>query len=473
MTDQPSDGCSPLFTSDIGPDSLRIPTGFDETLVGHLARASHLVPDAPAFTFVDYSTDFAGRRETVTWAELDHRVETLAQALAQAGATGQRVAVVAPQGLEYVIGFLGALRAGAIAVPLFSPHMPGHEERLVSALRDAGPVCLLTTRRARTAVADFCTSRRLPGANRVLAIGGPYLAGLPQTGIDESESVRPRPEDCAYLQYASGSTRSPAGVEITHANAVANVRQALKAFEIDRDRNQIVSWLPLFHDMGLVLAIAIPVVAAVHSVITDPLAFVQHPARWLQLLADHPRAVTAAPNFAYDYCVRRVHESARDGLRLDHVSVMINGSEPVRPGTPSRFEQAFAPTGRHDGCLYVKGRIKDLIIIDGTNHYPQDIEVTVQEAHETIRHDRLVVVAEHSRRLTDPRVVRDAVARAVRGAVAMGHGTAPHDFVLARPGTVPRTSSGKVARTACRARYLAGVWASSIESDLTGAGEGD
>ena len=440
MTDQPSDGCSPLFTSDIGPDSLRIPTGFDETLVGHLARASHLVP---------------------------------AQALAQAGATGQRVAVVAPQGLEYVIGFLGALRAGAIAVPLFSPHMPGHEERLVSALRDAGPVCLLTTRRARTAVADFCTSRRLPGANRVLAIGGPYLAGLPQTGIDESESVRPRPEDCAYLQYASGSTRSPAGVEITHANAVANVRQALKAFEIDRDRNQIVSWLPLFHDMGLVLAIAIPVVAAVHSVITDPLAFVQHPARWLRLLADHPRAVTAAPNFAYDYCVRRVHESARDGLRLDHVSVMINGSEPVRPGTPSRFEQAFAPTGRHDGCLYVKGRIKDLIIIDGTNHYPQDIEVTVQEAHETIRHDRLVVVAEHSRRLTDPRVVRDAVARAVRGAVAMGHGTAPHDFVLARPGTVPRTSSGKVARTACRARYLAGVWASSIESDLTGAGEGE
>jgi acyl-CoA synthetase (AMP-forming)/AMP-acid ligase II len=620
MTDQPSDGCSPLFTSDIGPDSLRIPTGFDDTLVGHLARASHLVPDAPAFTFVDYSTDFAGRRETVTWAELDRRVETLAQALAQAGATGQRVAVVAPQGLEYVIGFLGALRAGAIAVPLFSPHMPGHEERLVSALRDAGPVCLLTTRRARTAVADFCTSRRLPGANRVLAIGGPYLAGLPQTGIDESESVRPRPEDCAYLQYASGSTRSPAGVEITHANAVANVRQALKAFEIDRDRNQIVSWLPLFHDMGLVLAIAIPVVGAVHSVITDPLAFVQHPARWLRLLADHPRAVTAAPNFAYDYCVRRVHESARDGLRLDHVSVMINGSEPVRPGTLSRFEQAFASTGLsptavrpsyglaeatvlvstsqagqlprvtafdreslrqgtlrsvsgtaagntselvscgepvgqelvivatdtgrslpdsavgeiwvrgpnvgrgywrnplrstetfaavpagtpsddeetggwlrtgdlgalHDGCLYVTGRIKDLIIIDGTNHYPQDIEVTVQEAHEMIRHDhvaafsltisgeeRLVVVAEHSRRLTDPRVVRDAVARAVRGAVAMGHGTALHDFVLARPGTVPRTSSGKVARTACRARYLAGVWASSIEADLTGAGEGE
>jgi acyl-CoA synthetase (AMP-forming)/AMP-acid ligase II len=137
----------------------------------------------------------------------------------------------------------------------------------------------------------------------------------------------------------------------------------------------------------------------------------------------------------------------------------------------------------HAGCLYVTGRIKDLVIIDGTNHYPQDIEVTVQEAHALIREgrvaafslavdggERLVVVAEHSHRATDADLEHDAVARAVRKAVVTGHGAAVHDFVLAPPGTVPRTSSGKVARRACRQHYIAGAWASRIEPDHAGTG---
>jgi acyl-CoA synthetase (AMP-forming)/AMP-acid ligase II len=587
------------------------------TLVGYLSRAGKLTPDDTAFTFVDFTGDPSGRREAVTWAQLDQRVGALAQLLMLVGATGQRVAVVAPQGLEYVIAFLGALRAGAIAVPLFPPHMPGHDERLASALGDSEPVCLLTTTGAKAGVVNFCAGRRLPGADRILVVDSPRFEEFPPDHVQGSDPVRLRPEDCAYLQYTSGSTRTPSGVEITHANVIANVRQAMEAFDVQRDRNHVVSWLPLFHDMGLVLAVAIPVVGGVHSVIADPLAFVQQPARWLQLLSEHPGAITAAPNFAYDYCVRRVPDPLRAGLALGDVSVMINGSEPVRPGTLRRFQEAFGScglkphtlrpsyglaeatvfvstslagqephvtafdrrllglgtaspatatadagatelvacgqpvgqeiavvdvetgrsltegvvgeiwvrgpnvargywgsparsaetfraeltdgprgsegTGRwlrtgdlgamHDGRLYVTGRIKDLVIIDGTNHYPQDIEVTVQEAHALIRQghvaafsltvdggERLVVVAEHSRHVTDPGPERDAVARAVRKAVVTGHGAALHDFVLAPPGTLPRTSSGKVARGACRRRYIAGTWTSRIESDMAGAG---
>ena len=622
------DGADPATTADRGA----------RTLVDHLVRAGQLAPDAVAFTFVDFAEDPLGHRTTITWAGLDRRVRSLAGVLVKAGCAGERVAVLAPQGIEYVIAFLGALRAGAVAVPLFPPYAPGHDDRVVSALGDAAPVCLLTTAGERDAVTDFCASRRLPGADRVLVVDAPGTEGpaLDDPALDDAAPadpdapylVRPRPEDPAYLQYTSGSTGTPSGVEITHANVMANVRQAMSAYAIDADRNQIVSWLPLFHDMGLVLAVAIPVAGAIHSVLTGPPAFIQQPVRWLRLLADHPAAVTAAPNFAYDYCVRRVPEELRAELRLESVSVMINGSEPIRARTLSRFQDAFGPCGvapttvrpsyglaeatvfvaasraeqapvvtafdrvrlgrgtirpatradgedavelvscghpvgqeiavvdagtrrrlpegavgelwvrgpnvgrgywrrtarsqevfqaaladapadadadadadapagdaggrwlrtgdlgaSYDGLLYITGRIKDLVIIDGTNHYPHDIESTVQEAHAVIRPgraaafaltvdnaERLVVVAEHSRRVADARTEREAVTRAVRKAVAAGHGVSMHDFVLAAPGTVPRTSSGKVARDACRRLYLDGVWAPSAASDLAGAG---
>ncbi|MGP3953505.1 fatty acyl-AMP ligase [Streptomyces sp. 7N604] len=602
---------------DAPPGTEQTPTAEVDTLVGHLARAAAVAPDDPAFTFADFTAESAGRRTVLTWSALDHRVRAMAGILTQAGAAGERVAIVAPQGLEYVIGFLGALRAGAIAVPLFPPNLPGHDERLASALDDARPACLLTTNSSRAAIADFCTGRRLPGSPRTIAVDGAELGKAAAGPADDAAPALVRPEDCAYLQYTSGATRTPSGVEVTHANVVANVQQGVAAFDIQRDRNQVVSWLPLFHDMGLVIAVATPVVGRIHSLITDPLAFLQQPVRWLRLLAEHPGAVTAAPNFAYDYCARRVQGEHRDGLALGQVSVMISGSEPIRPDTVSRFQQAFAangvtpemirpsyglaeatvfvstsPTGQaprvtafdrellgkgtarpvagaapgtftelvscgrpvgqevvvvdaetrrrlpdgevgeiwvrgpnvargywrspgrsaetfgavladdpsdvagdrhwlrtgdlgvlHDGCLYVTGRIKDLIIIDGTNHYPQDIEATVQEAHALIRYDhvaafaltvhdeeRLVIVAEHSRQISDPGAERDAVARAVRDAVVAGHGAAVHDFVLAPPGTVPRTSSGKVARSACRRRYLAGTWTDRVDLDRAGAG---
>ncbi|MEU6083852.1 fatty acyl-AMP ligase [Streptomyces sp. NPDC047108] len=631
MSDDPPEGAAMMSACHGGEsDATGSGSAGEDTLVAQMIRAAETFPDEPSFTFLDFATDPAGRRTTLSWSELDRRTGAMAAILAEAGAApGERVAVVAPQGPEYVVGFLGAMRAGAIAVPLFPPNLPGHDEKLASVLADTRPAVLLTTEPARVSLEDFRISKRLPGRSGVVAVG---LAELESRAADlpGPPEVRVRPEDCAYLQYTSGSTRNPSGVEVTHAGAVANIRQIVTAYGVERERNHIVSWLPLFHDMGLVLSVGIPLVSGAASVITEPLAFVQQPVRWLRMLADRPGAVTAAPNFAYDYCARRVKEEQRADLRLGDVAVLINGSEPIRAETLDRFQQAFGacgarpemmrpayglaeatvfvsttrngtaprvtafdrellgqgtlspappaagsgtftelvacggPVGQevavvdpansrrlpdgsvgeiwvhgpnvargywrspsrsaeifaaaladepsggasggasstgaesggarrwmrtgdlgavHDGDLYVTGRIKDLIIVDGTNHYPQDIETTVQEAHALIRYDhvaafaltvdgteRLVIVAEHSRHADDPETEREAVGRAVRDAVVAGHGAPVHDFVLAPPGTVPRTSSGKVARSACRRDYLAGTWSEPADLDRAGAG---
>ncbi|MCQ4079717.1 fatty acyl-AMP ligase [Streptomyces sp. RB6PN25] len=580
-----------------------------DTLIGHLARSAAQTPDFPAFTFVDFAVDGTGRPAAHTWARLDREVRAMAAALRRAGAGAEPVAVLAPQGPHYVIGFLAAMCAGAIAVPLFPPDLPGHADKLAAALDDARPTHILTTRAQRQLVVDFCAARAVCGGPPVLAVDDLALDRDPGAE-EELAGVQPGPQDCAYLQYTSGSTRSPSGVEITHANVVANARHIAKAYDIRRDCNHVVGWLPLYHDMGLVLMVAVPVVGAVHSVITDPMAFVQQPVRWLRLLSQYAGAVTAAPNFAYDYCARRVADVDRRELSLDRTSVMINGSEPVRAVTLDRFQEAFEscglrrevmrpsyglaeatvfvsgsphgqrprvtafdrdllaggvarattaadcvpvtelvacgrpvdqevavvdamscrrqPDGRvgeiwvrgpnvargywrqaqasmeafgaelddgqsgrgggwlrtgdlgvwYDGQLYITGRIKDLVIVDGTNHYPQDIELTVQNAHPAIRCDHvaafavateggegLVVVAEHARHITDPEAVRDTAARAVRAAVATAHAVSVTDFVLAAPHTVPRTTSGKVARRACRERYLSGMWKSAQDAE--------
>ncbi|MFI8301299.1 fatty acyl-AMP ligase [Streptomyces nigra] len=554
------------------------------------------MPDTTAFTFVDHSQETRGRASALTWAELEGRVRTVAAGLREAGAVGERVAIVAPQGLDYIVGFLGATCVGAIAVPLFPPSLPGHDDKLAAVLQDAAPLLAFTVEEQRTSVTGFCASRDVLAGCRVVTEQDLSTSAAAHPLLELPD---PRPEDVAYLQYTSGSTRVPSGVEITHANVCANARQALDAYDIRAGRNCTVGWLPLYHDMGLVLAVALPLVGCVPSVLMDPLAFVQQPVRWLRLLTQHPGALTAAPNFAYDYCVRRVQGVERGELSLGSVTAMVNGSEPVSPRTLERFHRAFAsvgvtrtmmrpsyglaeatvfvcaspageeptvtcfdrgelgqgaarvvertegavaelvacgrpveqeiaiadpatsrplPDGRvgeiwlrgpnvgrgywgrpessacfqatlqadepssgwlrtgdlgmwHDKQLYVTGRLKDLVIIDGTNHYPHDIEGSVQEAHPAIRPhhiaafavtsddgESLVVVAEHRRDLDHPDMLVEEVAQAVRTAVAKRHGIRVHDFVLAPPGAIPHTTSGKVSRSACRKQYLAGVW---------------
>ena len=316
-----------------------------DTISHHLAQAVARTPDETAFTFVDFSSDREGVRSYLTWRQLDKRVRTLTTALRRTGAGGERVAVVAPQNLDYVVGFLAITCAGAIAVPLFPPDLPGHAEKLAAVLADADPVLALTSPDSLQAAEKFCANQdgcRVRVVTEQDLLSGPAAGGVPTGG----ETLEPHPQDCAYLQYTSGSTRLPSGVEISHANVCANARQALEAYDIRSGRNFTVGWLPLYHDMGLVLAIVLSVVGHVPSVLMDPLAFIQQPVRWLRLLTQHPGALTAAPNFAYDYCARRVTDEERGELSLGSVAAMVNGSEPIAEQTLRRFQQAFAPVGR-------------------------------------------------------------------------------------------------------------------------------
>ncbi|NEB04043.1 fatty acyl-AMP ligase [Streptomyces sp. SID13726] len=547
------------------------------SLPEYVRHWAETTPERRAFTFVDHpGPDSRGVHRTLTWRRLDVRMRAVAARLAAEAGPGERVALLCPQGQEYVTGFLGSLAAGLVAVPLFPPGLPGQEDRLTAVLADARPAVAVTTSRFAAQVRELC--------DRVVVVDE----------IPDGAAGDPEPVDgpVAYLQYTSGSTRTPAGVEISHANVVANARQALGAYGADAHPATCVGWLPLYHDMGLVLSIAAPVVRGLLSVLMDPVAFLHEPVRWLRLLAAHPRALSAAPNFAYDYCASVVTDVQKEELRLDGVAALINGSEPVRPGTADRFHAAFAgqglepathcpsyglaeatvfvsaarpgeplrrfaldrdalaagkalparpddpravllagcgtPAGQQvlvadpvtgaelsegeigeiqvrgpnvgrgywnqerqsrrvfgtdgrlrtgdlgtvlEGQLIVTGRLKDLIVVDGRNHYPQDLEATVQDAHPAVRRDRLaalgvsggsgervVVVAEHARTTSLAEIDVPALVRAVRAAVSARHGLRLAEVVLVPPGTVPRTSSGKVSRSLTRERYLAGVY---------------
>ncbi|WP_439379280.1 fatty acyl-AMP ligase [Amycolatopsis lexingtonensis] len=548
-----------------------------ESFATLLARWARVLGGETAVTYLDHRAAADGRAVTLTWRALDERVDAVAARLADVAAPGERAAVLAGQSADYVVAFLGALRAGLVAVPLFAPGLPGHEGRLAGALADCTPRVVLTT------AADFDAVRAFTGGPEVVAVDA-----LPEA--EAREWPRPDPDAVAYLQYTSGSTRSPAGVVLTHRNVLANARQACAAYGVESRTTSAVSWLPLFHDMGLILGIGAPMVGGMAAVLMDPLAFLERPARWLQALSASPGAISAAPNFAYAYSASRVTEAEKDFLELSRVVSLINGSEPVLPATIAKFQDAFGgcglrpevhrssyglaeatvlvsvtgsgkeprqvtfdrdrlaagfavpaasgttlvscgrPAGQRvriadpvtgkavepgevgeirvsgpnvgrgywgrpdasaavfglppldpdtgegwlatgdlgvlfDGELFVTGRLKDLVVVDGRNHYPQDIEQTVEE-HAAVRPhsaaafaievpggEVAVVVLERAKDAEAD--IADAVAD-LRAAVSAGHGLGLHDVVFLAPGEVPRTSSGKISRARCRASYADG-----------------
>ncbi|CND43526.1 fatty acyl-AMP ligase [Mycobacterium tuberculosis] len=571
-----------------------LPGGSGRTpLIERAARWAREKPDAPAYTFVDYSADPAGAHVTVSWAETDRRARAVAATLRQVSGPGERAALLLPQTLEYMMTMLGAMYAHVIAVPLFSPDLPGHADRLIGAYADSEPAVIVTTRNALPHVEKFLADHDVPQPKEIL-----FAEEIDPALADRWEDEPIGFDDVAYLQYTSGSTRRPAGVEITHGNVTANAAQLWAGWAPERPNPELVSWLPLFHDMGLISTMALPLVNGDHAIYTDPVSFIMNPMRWLQLIASRPgrNVYTAGPNFAFEYVASVATPEKIAGLDLSGLTTCLNGAEPIRPSTLATFAEVLAPAGLrpgaqapgyglaeatvfvtaaagdgppkvisvdrealtrgelvlrdggselvscggpcgqlvaivdpetrteqpdgrvgeiwvhgpntapgywrnsersrdtfggelndpgdlpagpwmktgdygvvHEGELYVTGRIKDLIIVDGRNHYPQDIEVTTQEAHPAIRPDhvaafavtgaeteRLVVVAERNRRVPLGRLDVDEVEAAVRGAVNIEHEMSVHDFVLIEPGGVSRTSSGKIARAATRQRYLDG-----------------
>jgi fatty-acyl-CoA synthase len=311
------------------------------TLISLIERNVANVGDAVAYRYLDYSRAAEGQAAEVTWTQFGTRLQAIGARVQHVASRGDRVAVLAPQGIDYVAGFYAAIKAGTIAVPLFAPELPGHAERLDTALRDSEPTVVLTTTAARESVEKFLSN--------LSHLKPPQVVVIDQIPDSEGERFAPTElgmDDVSHLQYTSGSTRPPVGVEITHRAVGTNLVQMILSIDLLDRNTHGVSWLPLYHDMGLSM-IGFPAVYGGHSTLMSPTAFVRRPLRWIHALSEgsrQGRVVTAAPNFAYEWTAQRGLPAPGDDVDLSNV-VMIIGSEPVSIAAIRTFNKAFAPYG--------------------------------------------------------------------------------------------------------------------------------
>ncbi|MGV0740587.1 AMP-binding protein [Mycobacterium syngnathidarum] len=339
-------------------------------------RAS-LRPDDVAFTFTDYTADPAGVVETLTWSQLSHRTMNAAREISLHGSVGDRAVILAPQGLEYILAFLGAMQAGLVAVPLPLPHRGSSHDRVSSVFVDTKPSVVLTTSAVAEDVGDYVDQSRMNTAPKIVAIDSLNLdAEDGPVGFDSGAVEFPT---TAYLQYSSGSTRLPTGVMISHRNVQANFEQLMRGFFADTQLGSIqdatiVSWLPFYHDMGLVLGVCAPILSGYRAVLTSPLAFLERPARWVQALAEHPRAFSAAPNFAFDLAARKTKDADLAGMDLSGVVGIINGAERVEPATLERFADRFAHFGFRDHMLRPSYGLAEATVFVATGTWSESSE---------------------------------------------------------------------------------------------------
>ncbi|WP_163806118.1 AMP-binding protein [Mycolicibacterium anyangense] len=558
------------------------------SLLTVLRERASSTPDDVAFTFTDYDQDADGIADRLTWAQLYRRTVNVAEELSRHGSPGDRALIIAPQGLPYIVGFLGAMWAGFIAVPLSVPVAGSHDERVSAVVTDTSPAVVLTT----AAVADVAAQYVDDGAAVIAVIA-----------VDMLDLDAPQPQDAeiadgtdvAYLQYTSGSTRLPAGVMISHRNVCANFEQLMAEYLAHYGGTfppgvTLVSWLPFYHDMGLMLGIAAPILSGHPADLMSPISFLSRPARWLEAMARQDKAWSGAPNFAFDLTARRATDTELQGLDLSGVIGVINGAERIHPETLYRFTKTLAPNGFRpemiapsyglaeatvyvasggadrapetvefdadeltqgravrtsggtellryqpprspllrivdaqtcllcpdgtvgeiwthgenvsagywrkpeqtgsafgarladpvdgldvpvdgwlrtgdqgfisEGELFVVGRIKDMLIVRGRNHYSDDIEATVQRitrgrvaaiAVADEQTEKLVVIAE-LKKTHDPESLTTA-KNDVIAAVSRAHGLQVADIVLVEPGSMPTTTSGKIRRAASAEQY--------------------
>ena len=563
----------------------------DLSLPALLLRRATEEPDATAYIFLDPEVTGTGEAETLTWSELYRKTLVLAEELRLHGAPGDRAAILAPQGLDYIISFFGALQAGFIAVPLSVPQVGPHDQRVASALEDSMPVVLLTNSSSVGEVNKYASGQAGRPAPAVIEVD---LLDFDETRVlDTSDQSGP---GAAYLQYTSGSTRSAAGVIVSHRNVTTNLEQAVEAYAAPVETT-VVSWLPFFHDMGLIMGVCSPLVTGGKAVVMSPLAFLLKPASWIQQMAKYPRCLSGAPNFAFELAARRTSDADMEGLDLGEVHAILSGAERVHSATVNRFMERFAPFGLKDtvvqpsyglaeatlfvatpdvddtvrtaqfdleqlaagiavrcersqvggtelvtygptrsdlirivdpetgiekleGCtgeiwvrgdnvamgywqkpeltntmfraqisqpspgtpvgpwlrtgdlgaifegeLFIMGRLKELLIVDGSNHYPEDIEATVREitggrvaaiAVEADAKENLVAIVEVKPSSADGDSRLHTFSREVKTAIWKFHNLRVGDLVLVSPGSIPITTSGKIRRSSCADLYRDG-----------------
>lgn len=560
---------------------------------GSLARSRLLAtPQQIAFTFEEEETKSSGK----SYADLFARAVNIGLAIVRHTNRGDRVMLMMQPGLDYVATFLACWLYGVIAVPSYPLRRNQRGTRTLNIISDCQPALVVTDRISNASAPSFCSASLLVEDIPLEAIEPDSLVAI----IDRLTTAEDA-DDIVFLQYTSGSTGSPKGTIVSHGNLMHNSQEMSRKFETST-ASTMVSWLPPYHDMGLILGILHPLFVGFPAHLMAPAAFIRKPLDWLRMIARHKATISGGPNFAFDLCVSRALMSAPEPMDLSSWRVAFNGAEPVHPSTLRRFAATFgrygfaskslhpcyglaentlmvsgqdpspaiecssqfiraprpgdpsrgetvdcgssirdqlirivnpdtcmeceegevgeiwvagpsvalgywgeeekttgtfrarlngAPDARNylrtgdlgqmlDGKLFIRGRIKDLIIIRGVKFYAQDIERIITDSCEEIRAGgycaavqieesesaSLGVVAELARKHRHADTA--ALTSLVRALVANQYGLRVSRTVFLRPGEFPKTTSGKIPRDFIRrSHFLPGMQARPAENAVS------
>ncbi len=287
-----------------------------------------------------------GAHVHLTFAELRHRARVVAARLARRTARGDRAILLFPPGLEFLVAFFGCLAAGVIAVPLMVPRRNAGRDSSAAIIADCAPKVAMTTRELLEGRPDVAERFRDPGFGWMTVSAADDPAG--DSGAVLSPPAR---DDLAFLQYTSGSTSTPKGVMVAHDNLLANLEMIRVAMS-NTEHSTSVGWVPLYHDMGLMMGVMQPLYLGGTSVLMAPAAFMQRPLNWLHTIHRYRAEFACGPNFAYDLCVSRFRADQMEGVDLSCWKLALNGAEPVNAGTIARFARTFAPYGFDPGAMY-------------------------------------------------------------------------------------------------------------------------
>jgi acyl-CoA synthetase (AMP-forming)/AMP-acid ligase II len=328
------------------------------TLIGVLRHHAALRPQSRAYVFV---ADRGGEEASLTFAELDRRARALAGHLALRGRPGERALLLFPPGLDFLVGFFGCLYAGIIAVPMMPPRRHRLRESSLSIIADCAPTFGLTVEKFREPMRQMLDGLSSGGDMAWIAVDA--ILSAPDGG--ETAAAEPSPDAIAFLQYTSGSTSSPKGVMVSHRNLLENLEMIRRAYDYGCHSTH-VSWVPLYHDMGLILNALEACYVGALCVLMAPVAFMQRPLSWLKAIHDYRAAVAGGPNFAFDLCVERCQREPLSDIDLSSWRVAVNGAEPVRAETLERFAGTFARHGfRADTLQPSYGMAEATLLISG------------------------------------------------------------------------------------------------------------
>ncbi|GLH96522.1 fatty acyl-AMP ligase [Phytohabitans aurantiacus] len=329
----------------------------------------------------------AGRGELVedryTFAELDARARSVAAWLIEAGWQDRTALLLYPAGLDFLVAFLGCLYARVIAAPSPLPSEdPRGLQRLVGIARDADVRLVLTDEASRDGLAASLVEH---GLGHIACVATDSLA-LPDASAWSAPPMGP--DTVAFLQYTSGSTSEPKGVVLSHANLLHN-EHAIWTKLGGPSGGTLVGWLPHYHDMGLIGLLIQPLYAALNLAITSPATFVRRPATWLELITRYRADITVAPNFGYDWLLRRLTDAQLAGTDLSSLRIAMNGAEPIQPRTLRAVCERLGPSGfRPDAWMPVYGMAEATLIIAGAGR-SQGATIRTFRADELERHRAL------------------------------------------------------------------------------------